>query len=133
MKLSLRTFPLTTVKVFFAHESITRGKVVECYIAMLQHGRSTREVSKFLGIFESTCSRIHRECVPHVEPSRGGRACVRAITVGGLDNVVNVRNALNEHLNVVVSTNTMRCALHEARECALQVGICSISSRLDYP
>jgi hypothetical protein len=38
---------------------------------------------------------------------------VRAITIGGLNNVVDVRNALSEHLNVVVSTNRMRCALHE--------------------
>jgi DNA-directed RNA polymerase specialized sigma subunit len=41
-------------------------------IAILQHGRSTCEVSKLLGISQSTCSRIRRECVPHVEPSRGG-------------------------------------------------------------
>jgi hypothetical protein len=41
-------------------------------IALLQHGHSTREVSKLLGISQSTCSRICRDCVPHVEPSRGG-------------------------------------------------------------
>ena len=40
--------------------------------------------------------------------------CVEAITVGGLDNVVYVSNALKEHLNVVVSTNIVRRALHEA-------------------
>ena len=39
--------------------------------------------------------------------------CVRAIIVGGVDNVVNERNFLIEHLNVVVSTSTVRCALHE--------------------
>ena len=61
-------------------------------------------MSKLLGISQSTRSRIYRECVPHVEPSstRGGcsrniihaqrRVCVRAITVGGLDNDVNMRN-----------------------------------------
>ena len=63
-------------------------------------------------------------CVPHVEPSRGGRSknimlaqrheCVRAIRVSGLDNLVDMRNALSEQLNVIVSTNTVRCALHEA-------------------
>ena len=63
------------------------------------------------------------ESVLHVELARGGRprnialveggVWVRAITVGGLDNVVAVRNALNEHLNVVVSTNTVGIALHE--------------------
>ena len=72
---------------------------------------------------QSTCSRIHRSCVPQVEPSRGGhprsitpaqqQACVRAITFGGLNNDVDMRNALSEHLNVVVSTNIVRCALHE--------------------
>ena len=41
-------------------------------IALLQYGRSTREVSKLLGISQSTCSRICRECVPYREPSRGG-------------------------------------------------------------
>ena len=39
---------------------------------MLQHGHSTCEVSKLLGISQSTCSRIRRERVPCVEPSRGG-------------------------------------------------------------
>ena len=81
-------------------------------IAMLQHGLSTCEVSKLLGISQSTCSRIHREFVPHVMHSRGGRpkiislaqrrACVRATTIGELDDVVDVRNALSKHLNVVV-------------------------------
>ena len=76
------------------------------------------------------------------------RTCVRAITVGGLHNIVKVRNILSEHLNVVVRTNMARCALHEVglgslekiekdvahgQECALQLGICSISSLLDYP
>ena len=114
-------------------------------IAMLQHGRSTHQVSKFLGIYESTCSRICNECLPHVEPSGRGhprsttpiqrRVCVRAITVGELNNnVVDVKNALTEDLNMVESTNTMRHALHEASQvCALQVRICSTSSRLDYP
>ena len=88
-------------------------------IALLQHGRSN-----CWGISQSTCYRIRKEYVPHVEPSRGGRpksitpaqrqACVRAIIIGGLDNVVDTRNALSEHLNVVVSTNTTRQALHEA-------------------
>jgi hypothetical protein len=59
-----------------------------------------------------------------VEPSRGGRpriithaqrrAFVRTIIVGGLDNDAYVRNALSEQLNVVVSTNIVRYALHEA-------------------
>ena len=80
-------------------------------------------MSKLLGISQSTCSRICRECVLHVEPSRGGcprsitpthqQSCVRVIVVGGLDNVVDMRNPFNEHLNVVVSTNTVRRALHE--------------------
>ena len=58
-----------------------------------------------------------------MEPSKEGRprsitlaqrqVCVRAIAIGGLDNVVDVRNALSEHLKVVVSTNTTRHALHE--------------------
>ena len=40
--------------------------------------------------------------------------CVRSIIVGGLDNVVDLRTALSEHLNVIMSTNTLRRALHEA-------------------
>jgi transposase len=92
-------------------------------IALLQHGHSTREVSKMLGISQSTCSRICRVCVPYVEPSRGGhsrsttlaqhRACVKTITVGGLDYDVDMRNGLTKHLNVVVSINTIKRALHE--------------------
>ena len=77
-------------------------------IALLQHGRSTCEVSKLVSISQFTCSRICRECAPHVEePSRGGcsrsitltkqRACVRAITIDGLDSDVDVRTALSEH------------------------------------
>lgn len=41
------------------------------------------------------------------------QACVRAITVDGLDNIIVVRNILSEYLNVVVSTNTMKHALHK--------------------
>ena len=41
------------------------------------------------------------------------RACVRAIIVSGLNNVVDAKNALSEHLNVIVSTKTLRQALHE--------------------
>ena len=40
------------------------------------------------------------------------RACVRAITVDGLHNVVDVRNALSEQVNVIVSI--MRHELYEA-------------------
>ena len=36
------------------------------------------------------------------------------IIIDGLYNVVDVRNALSEHLNMITSTNTMRHALHEA-------------------
>ena len=74
---------------------------------------------KWLNSWVSTCSRNCRECVPCVEPSRRGRplsitpaqrwACARAITIGGLDYVVDVKNPLSEHLSVVV-----RHALHEA-------------------
>ena len=47
-------------------------------IAMLQQGRSSKqEVSNLLGVSQSTCSRIHREYVPHVERSRG--ACPRSM------------------------------------------------------
>ena len=42
------------------------------------------------------------------------RRCVKTITIGGLDTIVDMGNVLSEHLNVVVSTNTMRSALHEA-------------------
>ena len=65
-----------------------------------------------------------RECVLCVEPSKGGRprsithaqrqACARAITIGGLDNVVDVMNVLSKHLIVVVNVNIARRALHEA-------------------
>ena len=82
-------------------------------ISLLQHVRSTYEVSKLLDTSQSTCSR---ECIPHVGYSRGGcprsitpaqeQVCVIAITVGELNYVVDVRNTLSEHLKVVVSTNT---------------------------
>ena len=42
------------------------------------------------------------------------RAFVRTIVVDGLDNDADVRNTLSEQLNVIVSTNIVRCALHEA-------------------
>ena len=99
-------------------------------VALLQRRRSKREVSKLLGVWQSKCYMIWRERVPCVELSRKGhprsithaqwRACVRTITIGGLNNVVDVRNALSEHLNVVASTNTMRCALHEVGLGSLQ-------------
>jgi predicted transcriptional regulator len=91
---------------------------------MLEHGHSTHEVSNLLGISQSTCSRICREYVPHVEPFQGRclrsinlvqqRACVRAITVGGLDNDVDMRSPFNEYLNMVVSTNVVKRAFHKA-------------------
>ena len=91
---------------------------------MLEHGHSTHEVSNLLGISQSTCSRICREYVPHVEPFQGRcprsinlvqqRACVRAIRVGGLDNDVDINNALDAYLNMVVSTTAVRRAFHEA-------------------
>ena len=109
---SLRACSLAIVKVFFAHESITNGDEVKCYSHV-----AACEVSKLLGISLSTCSRIRKECVPHVEPSRGWhprsitptqwQGYVRAITVGGIDSVVNVRKSLSEHQH-------MRRALHEA-------------------
>ena len=74
-----------------------------------------------LGTSQSTCCRIRRVCVPHVDPSKEGRprsitptqwqACLRAITVDGLHNIIDARNALSEHLNVVVSTNA-KCSFH---------------------
>ena len=80
-------------------------------------------MSQLLGISQSTSFRVCRECVPHVEPQRVGRprsitptqqqACVKAIIDDGLDNVVDVRNALSEHLNVVVNINIVRRALHK--------------------
>ena len=58
-----------------------------------------------------------------MEPPRGGcprsithaqhQTYVKTITFGGLDNVIDMRNALGENLNVVASTNILRCALHE--------------------
>jgi hypothetical protein len=93
-------------------------------IALMQHECSTHGVSKLLGISQSTCSRIRRECVPHVKLSKGGHpksttltprwAHVRAIIVGGLDNVVYMRIALSEHMNVAMGTNIVGCALHDA-------------------
>ena len=95
------------MNVFFPHESITRGKRLNAIVLFIKDSYG-----------------IHKGCIPHMEPSRGGRprsitptqrrACVRAITIGGLDNAIDARNALSEHLNVVVSTNTVRHALHEA-------------------
>lgn len=41
------------------------------------------------------------------------RACIITITLDGLNTVVEVKNALNEQLCVVVSTNTVRRTLHE--------------------
>ena len=41
-------------------------------IALLQHGHSTCKVSKLVGISQSTCSRIHKECVPHEERTLKG-------------------------------------------------------------
>ena len=59
-----------------------------------------------------------------MEPSSGGhprnttpaqqRECVGAMSIGGLDNIVDVRHALSEHFNVLMTTNTMRHALHKA-------------------
>ena len=99
-------------------------------IALLNHGCSTREVSKLLGMSQCTCFRICKECVPHVGPSRRGhprtitlaqrRVCMRAIKIGGLNNVVGVRDVSSEHLNVVASTKTMRCVLHEVDIRSLQ-------------
>ena len=66
------TFSLIVVNVSFARESITKGMRLKA-IAMLKHRHSTHEVSKILGISQSTSwSTICREYVPRVKPSRGG-------------------------------------------------------------
>ena len=103
--------------------SITRGEEGEHY-SHVATWSSSHEVFQLLGTSQSTSYRICREHVPHVEPSRGERpkniilaqqqACVRAITIGGLYCVIDVRYALSEHLNVVESTNALRRAFHEA-------------------
>lgn len=87
-------------------------------VALLQHRRSIYEVSKFLDISQSTCFRIYREYISYVEPSRGGclgsitltqrQVCIRAIIIDRLNNVLDMMNALSEHLNVVVSTNKVK-------------------------
>jgi transposase len=122
-------FSLTIAKFSLPMRTLLKERRLNA-LALLQHGRITHEVSKLLGIFQSTCSRICREYVSCVESSRWGRTRnitpaqqrvrLRAIIDGGLDNVVDVRNALSEHLNVVVSTNTMRRALHEVGLGALE-------------
>ena len=66
------------VKVIISHESMPEEKRLNA-MDMLQHRRSTHEASKLLGKSQSTCSRICRECVPHVEPSKG--RCPRRITL----------------------------------------------------
>jgi hypothetical protein len=69
-----------------------------------------------LGIVESAFLvwSLQEEGAQEASPRAQQQTCVRAITVGGLDNVIDVRNALSEHLNVIVSTNIVKCALHEA-------------------
>ena len=93
-------------------------------LTLLQHGRSTCEVSKSLGISQSTCFRILQGCALHVKCLREGhprsfisvqrQACIRTITLDGLDIVVDVKNALTKQLNMVVCTNTVWRTLHEA-------------------
>ena len=102
---SIRKFFITIVKVSLSMRALREEKRLNA-IALLQHGHSTREMSKLLGISQSTCSRICKVRVSHVEPSRGGhprsitlaqrRACVKAITIGGLDTNVDMRNVLTK-------------------------------------
>lgn len=77
-----------------------------------------------LGTSECKYSRIWRY-VSHLElgrrerrrsPTRDKRrACMRAITVHGIVDDVEVSIALKEYLIVMVNTNAMRCALQESR------------------
>lgn len=50
--------------------------------------------------------RIQEEGAQEASRCAQRRACVRTIAIGGLDSDEDVRIALSERLNVVVSTNT---------------------------
>ena len=78
-----------------------------CWVSLNLHTRGIIDIV-FLMWSLSTGGRLR-----NINPTQQWM-CVKTIVVGGLDNVVDARIALSEHLNVVVSTNTVKCALHEA-------------------
>ena len=52
----------------------------------------------------SSCGAFKRRAPKKYHPCSTMSVC-KTIIIGGLDNVVDMRNALSEHLNVVVSNN----------------------------
>ena len=111
------------MKVFFAHESIIKEEKVECHSPIVAWDVAHVKCQNCwishnlhaLGFIEIILLMwsLQEEGAQEASPMLKDKTCVRAITIRGLDNVVDVRNAMSEHLNVVVSTNTIRRALHE--------------------
>ena len=93
-------------------------------IELLKQSISVRKVSKRCGLSATTVQRIRAAYVATPNLNRGGRPaklsaadkrfCIRAITSGGLDTSVAVKQKLQTELDIVVSAQTVRNTLRQA-------------------
>lgn len=105
----------------------SRKQVEEATLEKLRRGESTRNVARELQVSQSWVAKFRKQHLSElsdVNQSFGGRpkmysavdrrACVRAITVGGLETAHKVGNYLREELHVGMSDSTVRRVLRKA-------------------
>ena len=93
-------------------------------VVLLQKGWSTRKVAKCTHISQSTVQRIRKRRLPNLDMSIGGRpplmsdsmqrACVRAVTVGGLDTAAAATRVVRQQFASEISVQTVRRTLNFA-------------------
>jgi transposase len=101
--------------------TITKVKLVELH---LSRGKTIREVAELVRISKSTVQRIKADLNLDIPTNKGGRIpklstrykafCVRSVVKDGKQNATEVKNALKESQEVVVSSETVRRALKGA-------------------
>jgi transposase len=93
-------------------------------IVHLQRGKSEREVARIVGLSKSTVHNINAGLENDGPKAKGGRVCkltrrekslcVRYVVKDGKANATEVKKALQESLDVNVSTSTVRRVLKDA-------------------
>jgi transposase len=94
-------------------------------IALIEKGRSSREIIKSVGLAQSTVNRVRKRLSTSVALSKGGRPKVltkwekcyasRVVTVGGLETATEASKVLWREMGVKMCDNTLRNALREQR------------------
>jgi transposase len=92
-------------------------------VALIEKGRSSREIAKSVGLAQSTVNRVRKRLSTGVALSKGGRPKVltkwekryasRLVIVGGLETATEASKVLRRETGVKMCDNTLRNALRE--------------------